>query len=87
MKIPKSPHQYEKKFNQKYTQLNLDLEIYPSVRVPIKFLILSNDEVKSLIGKTLKRAEHWNKKIAKPQKHMGYDLQEIKKALAELVLS
>lgn len=87
MKIPKSPIQYEKSFNKKYTQVSLDPEIYPSVRVPVKFLILSNDEIKLLLEKTLKRAEHYNKKVAIPQKHMGYDLQELKKQLAELVLS
>lgn len=87
MKIPKSPHQYEKKFKQKYTQITLDDESYPSVRVPFNFLILSDDEIKSLLEKTLKRCEYFNKKVSIPNKHIGYDLEEIKEALAKLVLS
>jgi len=59
------------KWKNKYVQVNLDPELYPDDLIQDTFFILTKQEIKELVDKTIKRIKSYNKNY-RPKGHATY---------------
>jgi len=62
---------FEKEWNKKYIQINLEHEIYPNDTVEKNFFIITPKELKELMHRTKRRVREYNE--IKPRKWAEYE--------------